>query len=110
MINKNLIKIIGGGILVTTIATISIIGAVVSESKKKKAEKPNYGIYSDGYFNVVDTIVDSSSIPIYAKSDLIKAIPHYKENGFYNAIISIINSSDLPDKLKFDTIMGMCGK
>ena len=109
MINKNLIKIIGGGILVTTTAAISIIGAVVSESKKK-AEKPNYGIYSDGYFNVVDTIVDSSSIPIYAKSDLIKAIPQYKENGFYNAIISIINSSDLPDKLKFDTIMGMCGK
>lgn len=109
MINKNLIKIIGGGILVTTTAAISIIGAVVSESKKK-AEKPNYGIYSDGYFKVVDTIVDSVSIPIYAKSELIKVIPHYKENGFYNAIISIIKSDDLPYQVKTDTIISMCGK
>lgn len=82
MINKNLIKIIGGGILVTTTAAISIIGAVVSESKKK-AEKPNYGIYSDGYFKVVDTIVDS---------------------------VSIIKSDDLPYQVKTDTIISMCGK
>lgn len=109
MINKNLIKIIGGGILVTTTAVISIIGAVVNESEKKKPEKPNNGIYSDGYFKVVDTIVESTTLPVFIKSDLIKVIPQYKEDGFYNAIISIINS-DMPNKLKFDTIMGMCGK
>ena len=107
MINKNHIKIIGGGILVTTIATISIIGAVVSESKKKKAEKPNYGIYSDGYFKVVNKILESESIPIFAKHDLIKVIPHYKEECFYNAIISIIVSNNIPDKVKFDTIIDM---
>ena len=107
MINKNLIKIIGGGILVTTTAVISIIGAVVSESEKKKAEKPNNGIYSDGYFKVVNKILESESIPIFAKHDLIKVIPHYKEECFYNAIISIIVSNNIPDKVKFDTIIDM---
>lgn len=34
--NKNFIKIIGGGILVTTTATISIIGAVVTRIKEEK--------------------------------------------------------------------------
>ena len=97
MINKNLIKIIGGGILVTTTAVISIIGAVVSESEKKKAEKPNNGIYSDGYFKVVNKILESESIPIFAKHDLIKVIPHYKEECFYNAIISIIVSNNIKD-------------
>lgn len=105
--NKNFIKIIGGGILVTTTATISIIGAVVTESKKKKAEKPNYGIYSDGYFKVINKILESESIPIFAKWDLIKFIPHYKEECFYSAIISIIASKNIPDNVKFDTIIDM---
>ena len=109
MINKKFIKIIGGGILVTITAIISIITAVVSESKKKD-EKPNNGIYSDGYFKVVNKILESESIPIFAKWDLIKFIPHYKEECFYNAIISIILSNNIPDKVKFDTIISMCGK
>lgn len=106
MINKNIIKLIGGGVLITTTAVVSIIGAVV-ESEKKHPEKPNNGIYSDGYFKVVDTIVDSAILPIFTKSELIKVIPQYKENGFYNAIIAVIES-DMPDKVKSDTITAMC--
>lgn len=104
--NKNLIKIIGGGILFTSALVVSII-AVVSETKKYEPEKPNNGIYSDGYFKVVNKILESESIPIFAKHDLIKVIPHYKEECFYNAIISIIVSNNIPDKVKFDTIIDM---
>lgn len=105
--NKNLIKIIGGGILFTSTLVVSIIASVFAN--QKQSEKPNNGIYSDGYFKVINTILESESIPIFAKWDLIKFIPHYKEECFYNAIISII-MSDIPDKVKTDTIISMCGK
>lgn len=103
--NKNLIKIIGGGILFTSTLVVSIIASV--SQNQKKSEKPNNGIYSDGYFKVVNKILESESIPIFAKHDLIKVIPHYKEECFYNAIISIIVSNNIPDKVKFDTIIDM---
>ena len=112
--NKNLIKIIGGGILFTSTLVVSIITSV--SQNQKKSEKPNNGIYSDGYFKgiysdgyfkVVNKILESESIPIFAKHDLIKVIPHYKEECFYNAIISIIVSNNIPDKVKFDTIIDM---
>lgn len=105
--NKNRIKIIGGGILFTSALVVSII-TLVSQNQKK-SEKPNNGIYSDGYFKVVDTIVESTRLPVFIKSELLKAIPQYKENDFYNAILSII-LSNIPDKVKTDTIISMCGK
>lgn len=100
--NKNMLKLIGGGLLLVT--TI-IIGAVNKKEEKDEKER----MYADGYFKVVDIIIETTLIPIFAKSELIKVIPQYQENCFYNSIISIINS-DMPNKLKFDTIMGMCGK